>query len=273
MNTRKIGQIVLIFSLLIFFVHQGVRAAVNLVSFTATAQENSILIEWETATELGNAGFYVTRDIQPVPPFQEISGFIPSEGSGVIGAEYQYEDTNVSTDIVYYYILKVIDTSQNVERHGPITATLVSQITITPTRTPSKTPKTYTPTLTKTPTKTRTKTPSRTPTPVPPTLTPTFFTDTPTSTLTPSNTPSPTLLDAPEIVVIPQSTNTPLPTDISTTPFPSLTPTPKGALVQLVDSNYPIIIGAICMLVLVWAAITIGFIIYLTSIMDKRRWH
>jgi hypothetical protein len=263
MNFNKIVPITLTFTLLFILFHQGVRAAVDLVSFTATAQEDSILIEWETATELENAGFYVTRDTQPVPPFQEISGFIPSEGSGVIGAVYQYEDTNVSSDIVYYYILEAVDTSQNVERHGPISATLTSQITLTPTSTSSKTPKTSTPTLTKTPTKTRTKTPSKTPTPVPPTLTPTIFTDTPTFTLTPSNTPSPTLLEAPEIVVVTQSTNTPVPTDFKTTPLPSLTPTPKGTLTQLVDSSYPMILSAICLVVLIWAAISVGLFIFL----------
>jgi hypothetical protein len=270
-SKRNIGLALFLglFSLLIF---QAVKAAVDLVSFTATAQEDSILIEWETATEIDNAGFYVTRATDPQPPYPDISGFIPAEGSGVIGAEYQFVDDDVTVGTEYYYILEAVDTSQNVDFHGPITvtfhtpATHTPTTTLEPTSTPSKTTKpqkTNTPTASRTPTKTRTPVPSNTYTSAPPTLTPTAFTATPTVSITPSVTPSPTLFDAPEIVVVLPSTNTPLPTVFTATPVPSLTPTPNGIFAQVIETGSLTIISAICLGILIWAAIAVGIFIYI----------
>ena len=62
LSYRLIQQIIILVIILLITAY-GVRAAVDLVSFTATAEQDSILIEWETATEIDNVGFYLTRNL------------------------------------------------------------------------------------------------------------------------------------------------------------------------------------------------------------------
>ena len=260
--------------ILLLLFYQVVHAAVELVSFTGTEQENSILIEWETATELDNAGFYITRTTDLQESFEYISGFIPAQGSGVIGAQYQFTDNDVTIGNVYYYKLESVDTSQNVQTYGPIivsyqvptqtntpSSTLTPSITLTPSRT--GTPNTSTPTITRTPTKTRTPLPTNTATPVTPSLTPTFFTDTPTASITPSITPSPTLFDAPEIILIQPVVETPLLQLNTPTAQPTPTSTPNGALAKMIETGSLPIWGTICIIVLTWAVIAVGIFIFL----------
>ena len=261
----RITPIVLI--LLVLF-SKVVQAAVELISFTGTEQETSILIEWETATELDNAGFFVTRTTSLQQPYENISGFISAQGSGVIGAQYQFTDNDVTIGNVYYYKLESVDTSQNVQTYGPIqvsfrvpTQTYTPSATLTPSTT--GTPKTSTPTITRTPTKTRTPLPTNTATPVTPSLTPTFFTDTATASITPSITPSPTLFDAPEIILIQPVVETPL-TQLNTlTAQPTPTATPMGAIAKMIESGSLPIWGSICLIILAWAVIAVGIFLFL----------
>jgi hypothetical protein len=61
--------------------------------------------------EFDIAGFIVARNTIPFPPFSNISGFIPVEGSSVVGAQFSFVDNEISTGITYYYILKVVNSS------------------------------------------------------------------------------------------------------------------------------------------------------------------
>jgi hypothetical protein len=271
MSGKRSFWLLLLVAILGFLTYQGVQAAVDLTAFTATPQENSILIAWETATEIDNAGFFVTRNTAPHPPYEDISGFVPAKGSGVIGAEYEFLDEDVAKEVTYYYVLEMIDTNQNVEYTSPISATISDQPTNTPTATatPTNTPtRTNTPVKSYTPTATRTRTPypANTDTPAPPTFTPTPFTDTPTVTPTPTITPSPTLFDPPEIVLTLPTTETPIPVIIITATFqptPTATPEPESFFGRLVESGALLTTGAICLVVLVWAALAVGVFIYL----------
>ena len=118
MNKKRILSIVSL--LLALAIYQNARAAIDLVSFTAKQQGRSILIEWETATEFDVAGFVIARNTNPTLIYEDVSDFIPAEGSGVIGANYQFLDDNVSEDVLYYYLLRVINTDQSEEQFGPI---------------------------------------------------------------------------------------------------------------------------------------------------------
>lgn len=180
--------LLLIFLWFSFF---NAQAAVELVSFTATPGENSILIEWETATEYDNLGFYILRSIEETGNYNNINGsLILAKGDGPTGAEYDYPDTEVTFGVTYYYKLQAIGLDQQSEYYGPVSATL-NLPTNTSTSTPSRT---TTATRTRTPTATRTNTPTKTATGPTATAskTPTrTTTGISTRTLSPSRTPFP----------------------------------------------------------------------------------
>lgn len=91
---------------------------VELHSFTATALENSVLIEWKTDMELDNAGFNIWRSESETGEYTKINdSLIPAEGS-----EYQYsftDDTAVKGK-TYYYKLEDIDLNGTATFHGPV---------------------------------------------------------------------------------------------------------------------------------------------------------
>ena len=155
------------------------RAAIDLVSFTAAPGDGHILLAWETATEFDNAGFFIVRSQAEDGEYIRISPFIQAEGDGVTGAEYEYEDQDVTNGVLYYYKLEAIGNDQSSEFYGPVTAILPTPTpTATNTSTPTRTP-------TSTATRTATRTPTRTPFSTPATLTPTASeTPTPTASMT-----------------------------------------------------------------------------------------
>lgn len=141
----------------------GVWAAVTVDEFYAESTANKIILHWHTASETGNAGFYLLRSTQENGSYTDIAGLIYSEGD-LIGASYQHEDANVTPGILYYYKLQDVPSDSTTgDFFGPITATLrvpPTTVTVTPTAT-------LTPTVTVTVTATSTPTPTPTPTPHP----------------------------------------------------------------------------------------------------------
>ncbi|MBN1978653.1 MAG: S24/S26 family peptidase, partial [Anaerolineae bacterium] len=111
----------------------SVAAAVTLNSFEAALQGDSVLITWETASEVDMAGFHIQRapyvtpekkNCNDVPGRTRINtALIPSKGD-IIGASYAYTDTNVVAGSTYYYCLEAVETDGDRELHGPITVTL-----------------------------------------------------------------------------------------------------------------------------------------------------
>jgi len=86
---------------------------VNLISFSATELENEIILEWQTASEIDNAGFHLWRatgegwkkgDYSTVIRLTE--RMIPAEG---YSTSYSYMDTQVESGVTYYYGLEDID--------------------------------------------------------------------------------------------------------------------------------------------------------------------
>ena len=132
-------------------------AAVTLASFTAFGEDNVVWIEWETATELDNSGFYVWRSQSEDGAYNRISPLIPSEGDPLIGAFYEHEDRDVANGTRYWYKLETIDLGQASEFFGPISAipgaptpagtvtlTTIATHTLTPTATRTISPPTST---------------------------------------------------------------------------------------------------------------------------------
>ncbi|MEN8218471.1 MAG: Calx-beta domain-containing protein [Pseudomonadota bacterium] len=82
---------------------------VTLVEFIVMAlEENEIIIEWQTATEFNNAGYYLWRAIWKESDFSNVvrlTGIAPKGDFSV----YSYIDTSVEAGITYYYGLEDID--------------------------------------------------------------------------------------------------------------------------------------------------------------------
>ena len=79
---------------------------VELISFSAELNYNSITLLWSTATELNNQGFEIERSEDNVS-FNMI-GFVPGFGTTTKPKSYSYSDLSVKTGL-FYYRLKQID--------------------------------------------------------------------------------------------------------------------------------------------------------------------
>ncbi|MBN2391328.1 MAG: hypothetical protein JXR84_11415 [Anaerolineae bacterium] len=133
-----------------------VWAAVGLTDFYAEAGADTVTVYWETASETDNLGFRLWRSLDELDDnaYADISGFIASLDEGA-GAFYEYEDTEVTPGVPYYYKLEDLPSNGLTgEMHGPISATV-----------PFTTTPTLTPTATSTPTPTSTPLPTSTPNP------------------------------------------------------------------------------------------------------------
>jgi hypothetical protein len=79
---------------------------VELTSFTAEVLGNSIVLNWQTATELNNSGFKVERSEDNLS-FSQVA-FVPGYGTTTEPKSYSFTDKSVESG-VYYYRLKQID--------------------------------------------------------------------------------------------------------------------------------------------------------------------
>ena len=98
---------------------------VELVSFTATGQTQSVLIEWTTAAEIDAAGFHVLRSESAYGIYQRVNEtLIPARGGPAQGADYSFlDDHGIEPGKIYYYKLKVMAPDGRVAEHGPAEAT------------------------------------------------------------------------------------------------------------------------------------------------------
>ncbi|MDP2365146.1 MAG: T9SS type A sorting domain-containing protein, partial [Ignavibacteria bacterium] len=84
---------------------------VELTSFYATTTDNSVLLDWTTATEINNLGFEVQRlndlKIEKLKDWENI-GFVNGNGTTTIENHYKFTDNEI-VDGKYLYRLKQID--------------------------------------------------------------------------------------------------------------------------------------------------------------------
>lgn len=282
---RILLLIIVVFGL--FVKVQHISASVTLVYFRAISEDGAVFLEWETATEIDSAGFYVSRSTSQSGNFERIGSFISSKGDSVVGAYYEYRDSTVENGVTYFYVLESWDYDNTVNYSDPVTATpgitdqtttptVTSTLAQTPSISPSPTPTTesgVTPTVTNTPNRTSTVGPTRTNTSVPnptatpnPTFTPTApVTDTPppmpTATIEEQTlTPSATLIPLPTIVVVfPAVEWTATPSPSST---PTLTPEPQE---DYLKTGFRAIglVGLVCVIGILWVMIAIWTILLL----------
>ena len=95
---------------------------VELVSFNSTVKNNTVMLQWKTATELNNAGFNIERRQVNDSKNSEWNtiGFIEGNGTSNAPKEYLYNDKLSSTGN-YEYRLKQIDQNGKSEYSNSIT--------------------------------------------------------------------------------------------------------------------------------------------------------
>ena len=175
MSRRKLLWISLVFLLGAVSVLGGrpprARANVTLISFTATSLNGlpEVFVKWETATEIGTAGFYVQRSLTNVADsYTNVSPFIPSEVAGVTGALYDWTDETTTLNTAYWYRLIEMptDAAKPPIPYDDSVVWVMAGVAATSTPSaPSTSTATSTPTPTSTPTTTRTPTVTLTPRP------------------------------------------------------------------------------------------------------------
>lgn len=101
------------------FVQDITTVPVQLAAFTATIEENRVLLSWATSREQGNLGFDVERRSGEGAPWQAV-GFVEADAPGGHG-EYTYVDPGLQPG-VYHYRLKQINLDGSFRYHGTVTA-------------------------------------------------------------------------------------------------------------------------------------------------------
>ncbi len=101
---------------------------VELISLTANPIDNEyIRVNWSTAIEINNDGFYVERstDAQNWTTL----GWVDGHDNSTVQNDYLYNDYQVSKGVLYYYRLKQTDNDGQFEYFGPVTAILNGSLT------------------------------------------------------------------------------------------------------------------------------------------------
>ena len=80
---------------------------VELTSFSASVEDEQVILYWETANELNNYGFYIERSFQSETWVN--MGFVEGNGNSNSPKYYTYKDNSVSLAGTYSYRLKQID--------------------------------------------------------------------------------------------------------------------------------------------------------------------
>ncbi len=101
---------------------------VELTSFTATVTQNSVSLNWQTATETNNSGFEIERSEMSNVIGQtdwQVVGFVPGFGTTTEPKSYSFIDENLSSG-KYQYRLKQIDFDGTFEYSNTIDVEITS---------------------------------------------------------------------------------------------------------------------------------------------------
>ena len=87
---------------------ENIVLPVELTDFTAIAQKQSIVLNWRTANENNNAGFYLERSLFSDRDFESIEWIKGTNNSSQI-IDYNHDDKETIAGVTYYYRLRQID--------------------------------------------------------------------------------------------------------------------------------------------------------------------
>ncbi len=255
------GLFLLIIVLFMIQIKHGF-AAVTLIDFTVTYEENQVKLSWNTATEPDNSLFFILRsdnkNVKPEritvynPETNSDKSFIVPKGDSVSGGSYVVYDRKILKGVNYSYQLVAVDRDQKTQTITPSNIEYLQ--------------KTSTPT-------TKTKRKPLSSTPLPPTATahivyPTATaqpTNPPASPIVEENTPTPS-----EAVLAIPTLGLPSVTMIfpdTATPFPEVTTTPAAGTIPNNASWFtPQRITVIGLIVAVWVILGGGFFFVLKKI-------
>lgn len=102
--------------------------AVTLAGFSAVQQGDTMLVAWETASELDNLGFNLYRGVHPSGPDRQLNTtLIPSQSPGSSGGyAYTWEDrADLLPGATYFYWVEDVDIHGAATRHGPVGVTFM----------------------------------------------------------------------------------------------------------------------------------------------------
>lgn len=101
--------------------------AVTLAGFWVEARGDTLVVCWETASEVDNLGFNLYRSDTGEPgSFVQLNGgLIPGQAPGSpAGASYEWADSGAEAGHTYFYLLEAVDVHGQTTRHGPVPGSL-----------------------------------------------------------------------------------------------------------------------------------------------------
>lgn len=113
----------------LYVITYGGPTPVELASFSAiTTSENFVKLTWVTSSETGMSGYNVFRaDTNDIDAATHM-GFEPSTNSSTEHI-YTMTDTEVEINATYYYWLQTVDMGGDNTMHGPVTVTVLGNVT------------------------------------------------------------------------------------------------------------------------------------------------
>ncbi len=99
----------------------NVNVPVELSSFAGSYQRGVVVLTWVTQSERDNFGFHLYRSSDATASYVRITdNIIPGAGTTAEPRTYRYTDSNVGSEITYWYKLEDVDLSGTSTFHGPI---------------------------------------------------------------------------------------------------------------------------------------------------------